>query len=74
MKNFVYQPAPETIVCSCPNQHLLRPGATCELCMGVVVDDQPLDELPHRPASADLFDESYFEALESYYEDITYAA
>lgn len=74
MKHFVYQPAPATLVCNCTNQHLLLPGETCDLCMGMVVDAQSLDALPERKQAEDLFDESYFEALESFYEDITYAA
>lgn len=60
-------------ICNCPNQHLLLTGSVCELCMGTVVNEPSLDGF-QAPANAELFDERYFEALESYYEDITFAA
>ncbi|MEM0999392.1 MAG: hypothetical protein AAGN35_20205 [Bacteroidota bacterium] len=59
--------------CTCPNQHLLNVGATCELCMGLVTDSSTEPELPEM-VSRDPFDELYFEELETYYEDIEYAA
>lgn len=76
MNNFIYPRTitTETLVCSCANRHLLLAGDVCDLCMGVVVEGDPVDALPARSESEDLYDESYFEALESYYEDITYAA
>lgn len=60
-------------ICNCPNQHLLLVGEVCDLCMGIVVNEPALDEF-EAPAHGDLFDDRYFEALESFYEDITFAA
>lgn len=71
MKKITY--THETQICNCPNQHLLLAGSVCDLCMGVVVSEPALDEFA-APTNSELFDERYFEALESYYEDITYAA
>lgn len=70
-------------ICSCPNQHLLFVGAICELCMGMVSEQPAMRDFPDsvsngsdgfRMAVADPFDELYFEELETYYEDIEYAA
>lgn len=66
--------APKNIhVCSCPNQHLLSIGDVCELCMGQVTNLAPAQEWPEM-VHADPFDELYFEELETFYEDIEYAA
>ena len=59
--------------CKCPNQHLLETGEICEICMGVVDRPDFLDQFPEVKES-DPFDQLYFEELESYYEDIDYAA
>lgn len=65
-------------ICSCPNQHLLFVGDICDLCMGMVSEQPTLREFSDsegfRMAVADPFDELYFEELETYYEDIEYAA
>lgn len=71
MKTFQY--TPDTLICNCPNQGLLLHGDICDLCMGVVEGKDGLDQTSDSIAG-DPFDELYFEALESYYEDITFAA
>ena len=60
-------------VCTCPNQHLLCIGDVCELCMGLVTEEPSGNDLPSMSLT-DPFDELYFEELETYYEDIEYAA
>lgn len=60
-------------VCTCPNQHLLQVGTVCELCMGTVTEfDGTHDTID--AVAGDPFDEMYFEELESFFEDIEYAA
>lgn len=70
MKNAVLL---NTQICTCPNQYLLVPGEMCDLCMGLVIDQSGLEQLP-KSSTPDLFDEFYFEELETFYEDIEYAA
>lgn len=60
-------------LCTCQNQAMLTIGSTCEVCMGTVANPA-LQDPTKRTAATEVFDEAYFEALESFYEDITYAA
>ena len=60
-------------ICTCQNQYLLPTGTVCEVCMGTVAQSASQD--PTKQGGKDeVFDEAYFEALESFYEDITFAA
>ena len=60
-------------LCTCQENHLLPIGSTCEVCMGTVTS--PALQAPTKPMAAEeVYDEAYFEALESFYEDITFAA
>ncbi|MCB9232429.1 MAG: hypothetical protein H6581_12240 [Bacteroidia bacterium] len=49
-------------VCTCPNQHLLAYGETCEICMGILDVQSELAEILPQP----VYDAAYFEELESY--------
>lgn len=62
-----------TQICTCPNQFLLASGEVCELCMGIVSAVSDHHGLPTH-SHVDIFDEFYFEELETFYEDIEYAA
>ena len=55
--------------CTCTNQHLLAPGMICDICMCEVA------EPAHAHSNdASRYDQQYFEALESYYVDVDFAA
>ena len=51
--------------CTCPNQHLVSFGQTCDNCMGTVRQSENVLEeiLPETK-----FDDKYFEELEAYYD------
>ena len=72
MENRLYA-ANTTFVCTCSNQHLLLPGCQCDLCMGVVADQDFLAQEPVREAT-ERYDLAYFEALERLYSSFEYAA
>lgn len=57
--------------CSCPNQFLLPDGAKCEICGGFV---QGVQSIASTSAQEAIWDEFYFEELETFYEDIEYTA
>jgi len=63
----------DTHICNCNNQAIQAEGSICDVCMGTVGSGCG-SAVSHQPAMLEVFDESYFEALESFYEDITYAA
>jgi hypothetical protein len=70
MEKSIYKVA-EYLPCSCPMQSLLTPGVTCEHCMGLVAEPEPV---PSAGALHDRYDRAYFEALERLYEDVEFAA
>ena len=72
MENRLYK-APATFFCNCPNQLLLLPGFECDLCMGLVADQegQVTDSVA---APGERYDQAYFEALERLYSSFEYAA
>jgi hypothetical protein len=70
-KRLYISPAP--LACTCANHYVLMPGSSCDLCMGIVMDQSAIDDLLGAEPR-DLFDQSYFEALERMFEDIDYAA
>jgi len=55
--------------CKCPNQFLLPPNAKCNLCDGIVTQTE---HKVSQPTPEDIFDEFYFEELETFYEDLEY--
>lgn len=63
----------DTHICNCQDHPTHAIGSTCDVCMGTVGDGSGFAS-SQKPAMLEVFDESYFEALESFYEDITYAA
>jgi hypothetical protein len=63
--------APEMILCTCSHQLILVTGAHCEVCMGVVTEQEVLDNHEEQAGQYDL---SYFEALERMFESFEFAA
>jgi hypothetical protein len=64
---------PHTQVCTCTNQHLLAPGSFCDICMGLVAESMPAT-VESVQEDTSRYDQQYFEALESYYIDVDFAA
>ncbi len=62
-----------THLCTCQHQEVLTNGSTCEVCMGMVVNPSG-QEFKTQEAGDEMYDEAYFEALENFYENITFAA
>lgn len=67
MKTFQYNP--DAHICNCTNQALLSHGDICDLCMGMVEGKEG-----NSSKASSQYDEQYFEALESHYQDFTFAA
>ncbi len=67
-KQYIY----DTHLCTCQHESLLTIGSICDVCMGTVAPVITKD--PEHIVGMEVFDEAYFEALESFYEDITFAA
>lgn len=67
-----FNPAVLETTCSCTNQHLLAPGSVCDICMGLVAE--PVATAQASTDEDSRFDQQYFEALESYYVDVDFAA
>ena len=67
-----FSPSVLETTCSCANQHLLAPGSVCEICMGLVAEISTATGMGNEDNSA--YDQQYFEALESYYVDVDFAA
>lgn len=67
-----FSPSVLETTCSCTNQHLLAPGSVCEICMGLVTESIAASGMGHEETST--YDQQYFEALESYYVDVDFAA
>lgn len=55
-------------LCNCGHQSVLRPGSTCEHCMGWIPEQESGSE------AESWFDLAYFEALESQQAHTTFAA
>jgi hypothetical protein len=71
MENRLYK-APATLYCNCSNQLLLMPGCECDLCMGIVAEQDTLSE--PIATTTERYDQSYFEALERMYSSFEFAA
>lgn len=55
-------------LCQCPNQHLLTPGLTCEVCGCLTPEGEAQDE------RGTYFDADFFEALDAWLEMADHAA
>ena len=71
METTLYK-ASDILICTCSNHILLAAGSICELCMGFVTE-LAMDEVEIKP-EINRFDDTYFEALERWYEDMEFAA